>query len=265
MARHDGSWQHMVHGRQATAKDVVRNLRNLPLSVEPRTEFHYCNLMYVVLSHVIETLTGKWLGHVIKEHIWKPLGMNATYMDLQEAIDSPSHLATSYRWREKEQSYAEMSFLPVGEVSGAGAIISNVLDFAQWLKCLIHETEPFSSAVHRDIKTPRSIMNPVPGLGVDIKVYGLGWGRTTIHGQVAYEHAGSTFTNGAWVWWLPGAKFGVVALANGAGTSNDAEEVLVRKLIEDRLRIPAANRPDLNKKCAPGSTWKAGRILTDIA
>lgn len=35
-------------------------------------------MMFVVASHVVETLTGKWLGDFLRERIWEPLGMNGT-------------------------------------------------------------------------------------------------------------------------------------------------------------------------------------------
>lgn len=34
--------------------------------------------MFVVAAHVVETLTGKWLGDFLRERIWEPLGMDGT-------------------------------------------------------------------------------------------------------------------------------------------------------------------------------------------
>ncbi|KAM4057712.1 reverse transcriptase (RNA-dependent DNA polymerase) [Hirsutella rhossiliensis] len=167
---------------------------------------------------------------------------------LQEAKDSSVPLALSYAWREKDQRYKELPYLDVEHMSGAGGIISNVIDYAQWLKCLIHEAKPFSKAVHKDIRTPRFIHDARPALGIDVDLYGLAWQRTTIHGQVVYWHYGSTITFGALVYWLPEVKFGIVALANGAETSNQAELILVRRLLDDKLRIPLKDRLNVNKK-----------------
>jgi CubicO group peptidase (beta-lactamase class C family) len=66
------------NGEKRGVKDGVRSLRNLPLTAGLRTAFQYCNLMFVVASHVVETLTGVWLGDVLKERIWEPLGMKST-------------------------------------------------------------------------------------------------------------------------------------------------------------------------------------------
>jgi CubicO group peptidase (beta-lactamase class C family) len=34
--------------------------------------------MYIVMSYVLETLKGQWLGDLLYEHIWHPLGMEST-------------------------------------------------------------------------------------------------------------------------------------------------------------------------------------------
>lgn len=248
MATHDNAWHREINGTQTTIKDVVRNIRNLPPSAEPRVEWRYCNSMYVTLSHVVETLTGRRLEDVMRDYIWNPLGMNSTYMNVKDAKASQNHLASSYVWREKEKKYDVMPFLGVEEISGAGGVISNVLDYAQWVKCLIHETKPFSKAVHKDIRTPRFLQNAQLGVGTELSLYGLAWFRTLIHGQVVYWHSGSTLTFGALVYWLPDLKFGIVALANGAGTSGPVNLILVRRLLEDKLRVPLQDRLDINKQ-----------------
>jgi CubicO group peptidase (beta-lactamase class C family) len=78
LPRHDFSYGGLRDGKKATIKDTVRDLRYLKLTAEPRTTFQYCNLMFVVASHVVESLTGVWLGDFLKEQIWEPLGMKST-------------------------------------------------------------------------------------------------------------------------------------------------------------------------------------------
>ena len=247
MPRHDLSSVHDIDGRQATARDVVRNLRNLPTIAEPRTEWHYCNLMFVTLSHVVETLTGKWLGDVLREVLWAPLDMNATFFTVQDAHDAPNHFARGYAWHEDSQDYAPVPYMEVSEVSGAGSVISNVLDYAKWVKCLLHQAAPFSESTHKDIQTPRMMVG-MPNGGFDAILYGLGWERTTYNGHVLYTHNGGMHAYGAEVYWFPDAKYGVVAFANTAGTSNAVEQVLAFELIADKLGIPEDNRYNFTEK-----------------
>jgi CubicO group peptidase (beta-lactamase class C family) len=78
--RHDwsygGAYGDDLH--EGTPRDVVRSLRDLPFAAEPRTTFHYCNIMYVVIAHVVSTLSGKSLKDFLEDRIWEPLGMKST-------------------------------------------------------------------------------------------------------------------------------------------------------------------------------------------
>lgn len=112
----------------STTRDVVRLLRHLPMTAEPRMSFHYTNIMYATLGHVIETLTGSRLGDYLTRKLWHPLGMKETFFYLDQTLahheQSPAnshkrvphslassgyrqrndqsssfpHLATPYRW-----------------------------------------------------------------------------------------------------------------------------------------------------------------------
>ncbi|OAA37616.1 Beta-lactamase/transpeptidase-like protein [Metarhizium rileyi] len=245
MPRHDEAWSRLRHGKRVPNRDVVRNLRNLPLTAPPRVVLQYCNLMYITLSHVVETVTGKGLKDVLREAIWDPLGMRSTYLDRQDAADAGERLAQGYRWDSEAKRY-EAVFDPAQESGGAGGIISNVVDYTKWLKCLLHRTEPLSNATHVDIRTPRMIYSPTPAGGYDVTLYGLGWTRTLFHGQIMYSHGGGTGSFGADVVWLPELRYAITAFGNTAGTSNSVETLLVRRLIEDRLAVPADQRIDMS-------------------
>lgn len=247
MPRHDMSWTRLREdGKHVSNQDVVRNLRNLPFTAPPRVVSQYCNLMYITLSHVVETVTGKWLKDVLKETIWEPLGMKSTYLDLQEAKDAGEDLAQGYVWNETANEYKAVVDT-VQQSSGAGGIVSNVLDYAKWLKCLLHQTGPFSNITHEEIRKPRMIYVSTPSSGNDVQLYGLGWARTVFHGQVVYTHSGGTQAFGTDVYWLPDLKYAVAIFGNTAGTSNAVETLVVRRLVEDKLKIPVDERLDLSE------------------
>lgn len=247
MARHDRSFQRVIDGREVTPRDIVRNLRNLPLTYEPRVKPLYCNLMYVVLSHVVETITGKWLGDVLKEQLWGPLGMKSTKFDLQDALDGPEYLASGYYWDLDEEEYKEVAHMPVVEVSGAGAVLSNVLDYAKWVKSLLHQSGPLSEDVHKDIRSPRTLWNANLVPGYDLVLYGLGWMRTLHKGHVVYTHSGGMHAFASEVYWFPEAMYGVVVFGNTA-LSQPLEETIAWKLVDDKLGISQKDRVDYGAK-----------------
>lgn len=83
---------------------LVRRMRHLPMTAEPRTTWQYCNLMYAVMTDVLETLHGRDLENILAEEFWKPLGMRSTTFTnpLDEAYDGPhdarDRLARGYYW-----------------------------------------------------------------------------------------------------------------------------------------------------------------------
>ncbi|KAM5360125.1 hypothetical protein ACJA88_014938 [Fusarium oxysporum] len=212
------------------------------------------------LAHLIDSgeypalANGKWLRDVLKELIWVPLDMDSTLFDLQDASHAPNQLASGYYWDIKEGKYGEAPFINVTELSGAGAIFSNVLDFAKWVKCLLHEVAPFFKEVHRDIKSSRMIEPTQLDEPSDMVTYGLGWHHSLFKGHAIYTHSGGVHTYGAQVYWLPSIRYGVVAFANTALTSNAVEEILAWNLIQDRLKIPENERSDVKSKSDTPST-----------
>lgn len=250
LPRHEKAWARVVNGSQATVRDVVRNLRNLRLNHEPRTVFQYCNLMYVVLGHVVEAITGKALDRAMRDAIWGPLAMNSTRLASDDAPQTPGRVATGYYWDDQAGVYKRAPPMSFTEVGGAGAVISSVLDYARWIECLLHEAPPFSERVHADFKRLRMLAGPAVSAGLDMSLYGLGWERTLYRGHVIYTHSGGLDAFGCQVYWLPDARFGAVAFANTGVTSNAVEDVVIYRL-EDRLGIPEHQRFDFDKKYCP--------------
>lgn len=248
LPRHDLAWGHYsTDGSKITVADTVQKLRFLSPNAPLRTTWQYCNLMYVVLGHVIETLTGKRLDEAMREIIWEPLGMNATFGETQDAIIAPEDMATGYFWDRSNNAYKTMPRVSVREFGGAGAVISTVADYTKWIKCLLDETLPFSEATHKDIQKPRVLTSVEESTGDGDMTYGLGWMKKTHHGQVVYKHAGTHLAYSTQVYWIPKLKYGVVAMANTA-YANSAEDDVVWRLIEDRLGVPEDNQYNISSR-----------------
>lgn len=239
--------------RTATVRDGVRFLRYLPLNEPPRTKWQYCNQMYVTATHVIQTLTGgQWLGDLLKEWIWTPLGMKSTYFSLPDALAAPEHFAGGYVWDKSHGNFSSVPYMPVDEVGGAGSVISNVDDYTRWVRSLLRETGPLGESGHAAVKTPRAIVSPpeaLPG-GEGAPpydgpmMYSLGWETTSYRGHKFWTHAGGMHAYGAEVFFFPDLDFGVVAFGNTAGTSNLVELLLVWELVDERLGVPEGERYD---------------------
>ncbi|KAI4087199.1 MAG: hypothetical protein LQ344_006945 [Seirophora lacunosa] len=246
MPRHDGSYG----GPNFHLRNVVRNLRNLPMTAEIRTRFQYCNMMYMTLSHVIETLTGSWLGDVLWERIWEPLRMTRTIFSLSQAQEASkagvAHLAEGYMWNNLTQKYVQTPWMDIRLVSGAGNIISNVDDYAKWLHFLINQSAPLSKAGHMSLRHARTICddNPIPGI-LSPSTYALGWSVENYRGEPLISHDGGTPGFGALIGYLPQRGYGVAMMANTYGRSNIVQNILFYHLLDDLLGIPEHERGDV--------------------
>ncbi|RDW94512.1 hypothetical protein BP5796_00275 [Coleophoma crateriformis] len=249
MPRHEFSYGGYYSGHKAVPRDIVRSLRHLPLTFELRTTYSYCNLMFVVASHVVETLTGSWLGDVIYERIWKPIGMESTYFSTQAALQAPEPVAQGYT-RISHGNYQDVPYMDLTDISGAGSVISNVLDYAKWIKALVSKTVPLSPASMKSIWKGRSII-PEPQDGwayTGEGVYALGWIVRNYKGYQIVEHSGGMEAFSTELILIPELKYGVVGFGNTATTAAYAELRLLWHLIDEKLGIPESERWDWNKE-----------------
>ncbi|KAI0178600.1 beta-lactamase/transpeptidase-like protein [Hypoxylon sp. FL1284] len=249
--------------RTAAVREVVRSLRYLPMVAEPRTTFRYCNVMFMVVSHAIQSLTGRWLGATMRERIWAPLGMDATFLSVEEARATPGvEVAHGYYWDYLgagagrkfetgdggEGGFVEVPFSSLEVASGAGGVVSNVLDYARWIRCLVREDGAdavLPAEAHRELTAARTPLSPESGAAFDAPLaYALGWRVGTYRGHRVFMHGGGMEAHGAELFFFPDLNYGVVALANTAVTSNFAGKDLAWKLINNRLGVPEAERFD---------------------
>ena len=248
LPRHD-----LIYGVPGdTPASIVRRLRYLPMTAEPRTIFQYCNLMYVVMTNLLEAVTGMDLETLLRDRLWKPLGMLSTSFT-SPALQSSPNLARGYYWdlSTKNCGYIPEPYLDLLPISGAGATISTVNDYALWIKALLsaanpdrptNHSSPITRVMFQDLITPRTITSPnFAGINdtwtfATPPLYALGWVTLNIAGETIIMHEGSLTGFGSAVYLLPKHQFGIVMMANTETTSNLAEAVLASTLLKRKLQ-----------------------------
>ena len=256
LPRHDPVWG--LPGE--TASSVVKKLRYLPMTAEPRTTFQYCNLMYGVVTDLLETLTGLKLETILREKFWDPLGMASTSFG---GFDAQSNLARGYYWNPDkngasaregfstpENEYVPEHYLNISGISGAGATTSSVNDYALWMKAFLdtantakprNTSSPINYALYRDVLTPRTIVLPPfmdssPGF-ITPQLYALGWTSTSVMGHTIVGHGGGLPGFGTTVIFLPDDGYGVVVMGNTADTSNIVGSLIAAVLLKQKLGL----------------------------
>jgi CubicO group peptidase (beta-lactamase class C family) len=232
---------------------MVRNLRHLPMTAELREEFMYNNIMYTAVSHIVETRTGQDMGHFLRDRIWAPLGMTKTCWTLSEAIDSErrgdARLARGYAWDAAAERYVAEDLPDFPGVSGSGAIISNVMDYAEWLKCMMTRSTPLSAAGHASIVAPRIVVSaPRNNPFQAPNLYALGWWIDTYRGEKIIWHSGGWTGFGSVMAFLPDRQWSFVMMGNTAKTSNYVQTILNFKLLDKLLGTPREEQVDWNAR-----------------
>ena len=262
LPRHD-----LIYGQlNDTPSSVVQRMRYLPMTAEPRTTWQYCNLMYAVITDLLETITGQKLETILADNFWKPLGMSSTTFTLPSAMSDSSRLARGYYWdppasrhrtATSQGQYVPEPYVDISPISGAGATISTVNDYALWVKALLDATDageprntssPITPSILRDLMTPRAIVSDFDNEQeannsgfITPPLYALGWAITKVAGETLVGHNGGLTGFGADVYMLPDKSYGIISMANTALTSNVAGSIIASRLLQQKLNLSAAH------------------------
>jgi CubicO group peptidase (beta-lactamase class C family) len=173
------------------------------------------------------------------------------YFSTPAAKNAPEDLAQGYFYYKEK--HHPVPYMDLDIVSGAGSVVSNILDYSKWLKALLNRSGPISKAGYKSLFSARTIVDPegdhvtsTPYTGA--QTYALGWFHSVYKGYEFFEHGGGVEAFGAEVIFFPALKYGLVSFGNTAITSNAAEARLIWHLIDEKLGIPHKERFDWNKK-----------------
>ncbi|UNI15924.1 hypothetical protein JDV02_002408 [Purpureocillium takamizusanense] len=232
-------------GEGYTVLDAVRSLRHLSMTAEFREKNQYLNLGYIVIQHVIETLTGGSIEDAHRKHIWQPLGMKSTFISLKDAQQADKALAKGYTWDALNKKLIDAPYSHDYPLVGDGGVISSIKDFTTYLHAVIHKSLPLSDARFDELFKPRSIVSPASYEHMSTLLYALGWGVSSFRGKRMISHSGGITGFASKLQFLPDQKWGIAILANSDLGGALANEAIIMRMINDFLQVPASERQDV--------------------
>lgn len=118
-------------GDAISNEDVYRYLtKQTALNFEPGSEYMYTNSGYILLAKIIENVSKQNFKSWLKEKIFQPLQMNATFIE-ENSSNVVSKVATSYSEIEPSVfNYVENNDLTYG----ASNVYSTSKDVLKWMK-----------------------------------------------------------------------------------------------------------------------------------
>jgi D-alanyl-D-alanine carboxypeptidase len=182
-------------------RDAVRIVKRHEPSFAPGEGVSYSDSNYVLLGLVVQRVTDRPLGQVIRHRILKPLGMSHTSYPTGPAMPDPH--ARGYV-EAPDGSLRDVTRVNPGVASGAGAMISTLGDLRIWARALAKGTL-LSRETHR--KQLRTV--PFPGQVLDV---GYGLGVLDINDFIG--HNGAIYGYGSAMFYLPRANATIVVEGN---------------------------------------------------
>ncbi len=194
-------------GHFVSTEDQVRlTAEDDGVNFEPNAEWSYNNGGYVLLTAVIERITGRDLGPFLEERVFRPVGMHDTMLRLLDTDFVPNS-ASLHMMDGKGGFYRQ----PMGpEIAAEGGIVSTVDDMLRWLR---HMADPIvgTPATWREMTRTAVLDN-----GYDTG-YGLGLLSGEYRGVRVVHHAGGLFGGACQMLRVPDHGLDIVILTNRAG------------------------------------------------
>ncbi|MEE9230488.1 MAG: serine hydrolase domain-containing protein [Acidobacteriota bacterium] len=185
-------------------------VRQKALNFEPGEEFHYSNSGYLLLAEIIERVSGQTLGEFTGQHIFRPLGMNAShfYDDFTRTV---KNRALSYS-RKETGGYASIRY--IFDVVGDTGLLTTLEDLFLWdQNFYLNKLGEGGSKLIEQVQTPGRLNSG------KILHYAFGLEIETYRGLSIVKHSGSAAGYRSEMLRFPGQKFTVIVLSNLAGFS----------------------------------------------
>lgn len=242
----------------ATDAEMSAMMRaGIPFSTAPGTRYEYSNFGFAILGRIVANVSGMPYSRYLTERVLRPLGMNATTLEVSAV--PPARLAHGYRLRDGE--WIEEKQLPDGAFGPMGGMLTSVSDLGRWVGLMLaawpprdeEERGPLRRASLREMQqvarySGASVVRDTSAGAILLNAGGYGYGlgiRQTCLFRTVVSHSGGLPGFGSLMRWLPEHGVGIVAMGNLTytgwnGVTDRALEALARTgALEPRAPQPA--------------------------
>ena len=222
--REPGDTEKYVQGPVADwEKTLIAALPQLRYAHEPGTRFSYSNIGYAILGATLARAAGESYLNYVPEHIFRPLGMTSTALELNPAIQA--HLSAGYQVQNGKVN----SETPLREHAGRGykvpngAIYTTVGDLAKFASFLL-DHGPESVLKTSKLQFFQDQVEVISGARFQ-NGYGVGFEQERRDNYIAIGHDGAVAGYQAALYVNREKDLGIIVLANvlGRGAVNSDE------------------------------------------
>src|SRR4029077_6821221 len=187
-----------------TASEEVSLFKDKPLNFSPGTQWEYSNSNYTLLGMILEKVTGRRYGDLLRERILAPLGMKDSGLDDDDLI-----------LPERAEGYqpGPKGLVPVRSLSmsvgwATGSMYSTTADLLRWERALFGG-KVLSASSLKQMTTP--------GKGN----YGDGVFVSRKDDLEVVEHGGSIDGFNSYMIYAPARNIAIIVLSNVSGDAPD--------------------------------------------
>jgi CubicO group peptidase (beta-lactamase class C family) len=191
--------------RRPPMDETIRRYGNLITA--PGERYHYSNLGYGILDHVISRLSGRAYADFMREEVFLPLGMTRSSVDVAPGLEA----FQAVRYGADGVGYPFYDF----DHPGGSAVYSSAHDLVRFGMFHLKQRLPDQKAVLTD--ETRDVMQAPTAESGGGSGYGIGWATNTDEtGYRTVGHGGGMGGVSTHLQMVPSEGIVVVALANAS-------------------------------------------------
>jgi CubicO group peptidase (beta-lactamase class C family) len=195
--------------RDYTDDELARFAFNLTPEFPPGSRWAYSNTGYVLLGIIIRKASGQFYGDLLREQVFRPLGMNTAQVISDD--DIVPNRAAGYRRVNgtlKNQEWVSPTF----NATADGALYFSLRDVIAW------DAGLRSGAILRS-ESWAQVYAPVTLTSGNPYPYGFGWFVDTLNGSLRLHHGGAWQGFKTYISRYLGEELTIIVLANAADAS----------------------------------------------
>ncbi|MEO8538719.1 MAG: serine hydrolase domain-containing protein [bacterium] len=268
LTHHTGFWgddfRDYGEGDDAVAKGVtaIAGIRQLTM---PGENWAYCNGGFKVLGAIMERFAGKPFEEIVRDQVFKPLGLDRSTFRADEAVTFP--VAVGYNTLTTPEPVVARPYAIPRSANPAGAIIGTVGELLKFAEFHLGDGVAggrrvlSAGALAEMQKKQVNAANMAPA-------WGLGWWLQDASGTKTIGHGGSTNGHRANLVVVPERRLAIASLTNGSnGTAVNraVERHLMAKFGVPRTDPQEGHLPEAALQNFAGTYYSPGGDMTITA
>lgn len=238
--------------RDASAEETAKKTAEQPLEFAPGEKWAYSNSNYLLLGVLIEKVSGKFYGDLLRERIFKPLDM--TTARVNSDADLIPNRADGYEPRQEGGLRNQRFVPPTINTYADGSLVMSVRDMAKW-DVALYGDRLFKKETRERMWTTSDLQ------GGKKAAYGFGWSLNSRNGRRVIEHGGAWQGFTANISRYVDDKLTVIVLINRAGVNPVKITHEIAGIVEPTLK-PAA--PKALEDAEPQVTALVRTVLEQV-